>query len=136
MDTGGGGGGGIPVFDGGVKVMAAPTDFNFAGAGVAVTDDNDGTVTVTIRGGADWSEITGKPATFAPSAHQHPWRDLTGIPTTVASLPAALGDEGQVVELQGGVLVFADEAGAAAVLAPCRWRRSPGPPTRRSRTTT
>ena len=31
---------------------------------------------------ADWADITGKPATFAPSAHSHAWTEVTGKPTT------------------------------------------------------
>ena len=29
-----------------------------------------------------WANITGKPSTFAPSAHTHAWADITGKPTT------------------------------------------------------
>lgn len=32
----------------------------------------------------DWSSITGKPASFTPSAHTHPWSDITSRPTTLA----------------------------------------------------
>jgi len=32
----------------------------------------------------DWSTITGKPATFAPSAHTHAYADITGKPATFA----------------------------------------------------
>lgn len=31
-----------------------------------------------------WVSLTGKPSTFAPSAHTHLWGDITGTPTTVA----------------------------------------------------
>lgn len=48
-------------------------------------------------GGQDtvaWADMTGKPSTFAPSAHTHLWADVTGKPTTftppVAS-PTVLG---------------------------------------------
>lgn len=36
---------------------------------------------------AAWSEVTGKPTTFAPSAHQHPWADITGAPDTATRWP-------------------------------------------------
>lgn len=29
-----------------------------------------------------WSEVTGKPSTFAPSTHSHAWDDITGKPST------------------------------------------------------
>jgi hypothetical protein len=32
-----------------------------------------------LRSAASWSEIGGKPATFPPSAHQHPISDVTGL---------------------------------------------------------
>lgn len=33
-------------------------------------------------GTIDWGNVTGKPSTFAPSAHTHSWFDVTGKPTT------------------------------------------------------
>ncbi|MGV7078506.1 pyocin knob domain-containing protein [Testudinibacter sp. P80/BLE/0925] len=35
-----------------------------------------------------WSEVTGKPATFAPSSHSHPWSQVTGAPATATRWPA------------------------------------------------
>lgn len=32
----------------------------------------------------NWTEVAGKPTSFAPSAHTHAWADLTGVPTTFA----------------------------------------------------
>lgn len=34
-----------------------------------------------------WGEVTGKPATYAPSAHQHAWGDITGAPDTATRWP-------------------------------------------------
>lgn len=31
-----------------------------------------------------WGNLTGVPLTFAPSAHSHPWADISGEPTTLA----------------------------------------------------
>jgi hypothetical protein len=31
-----------------------------------------------------WSKLTGVPLTFAPSAHTHPWSEITSTPTTIA----------------------------------------------------
>ena len=31
-----------------------------------------------------WSEVTGKPSTFAPSTHSHAWSEVTGKPSTFA----------------------------------------------------
>lgn len=36
-------------------------------------------------GSIDWSDITDKPATFAPSAHIHPTSDVTGLDTSLAA---------------------------------------------------
>jgi hypothetical protein len=32
----------------------------------------------------DWSGLSGKPGSFPPSAHRHPWSDLDGIPSSLA----------------------------------------------------
>jgi hypothetical protein len=37
------------------------------------------TLTVTAAGAVAWADITGKPATFAPSAHSHAIADTTGL---------------------------------------------------------
>jgi len=37
-----------------------------------------------------WANLTGKPATFAPSAHTHPWAELTGVPATATRWPSWL----------------------------------------------
>ena len=37
-----------------------------------------------------WANLTGKPATFAPSAHTHPWGELTGVPATATRWPSWL----------------------------------------------
>ena len=34
-----------------------------------------------------WGEVTGKPATFAPSAHTHPWAEITAAPATATRWP-------------------------------------------------
>ncbi len=44
------------VSDAGTVIHASPTDLNFAGAGVAVADDGDATVTITIAGASAISE--------------------------------------------------------------------------------
>lgn len=36
-------------------------------------------------GSSDWSAITGKPATFPPSAHQHPQSDITNLVSDLAA---------------------------------------------------
>jgi len=40
-------------------------------------------------GSVTWSEVSGKPTTFAPSAHGHTWSEITEKPTTFA--PSAHG---------------------------------------------
>jgi len=34
-----------------------------------------------------WANLTGKPTTFAPSAHTHPWNEVTGVPATATRWP-------------------------------------------------
>ncbi len=34
-----------------------------------------------------WANLTGKPAAFTPSAHTHPWAELTGVPSTASRWP-------------------------------------------------
>jgi hypothetical protein len=49
------------------------------------TIDSDGIVTPLAT---DWDSITGKPATFPPSAHTHPATDITGLSAfIIASAP-------------------------------------------------
>ena len=105
-DTGGGtGGGSSAVSDEGAQILAAPTDLNFAGAGVTVTDDGDGSVTITIPGGAsfggalnDLSDVTiAGPATgqflrYDGSAFVNAvvdWSDLANKPATFAPASTA-----------------------------------------------
>ena len=57
-------GGGASVSAAGTQVLAAPGDINFAGAGVSVADDLDGTVTVTVPGGGGGG--AGGPVTYNP----------------------------------------------------------------------
>jgi hypothetical protein len=44
----------------------------------------NGTAWADVSQAADWSTISNKPATFAPSTHTHAWTDVTGKPTTFA----------------------------------------------------
>lgn len=44
-----------------------------------------GTTASTAKAGnyvPTWTEVTGKPSTFTPSAHTHAWADITGKPST------------------------------------------------------
>ena len=36
-----------------------------------------------------WTDVTGIPTTFAPSAHQHPWGEITGVPVFATRWPTA-----------------------------------------------
>lgn len=35
----------------------------------------------------DWDNLTGKPATFTPTAHGHPWAEISGAPATATRWP-------------------------------------------------
>lgn len=41
-----------------------------------------GVATWTTSASVPYTDLSGVPATFAPSAHSHPWSDITGTPTT------------------------------------------------------
>ena len=41
-------------------------------------------IPATMSRWPSWSEVTGKPSTFAPSAHTHDWDDISGKPSTFA----------------------------------------------------
>ena len=47
------------------------------------------TLTVTAAGSVAWADITGKPSTFAPSAHTHAIADVTGLQTALDGKQAA-----------------------------------------------
>jgi hypothetical protein len=47
------------------------------------------TLTVTSAGAVAWADITGKPATFAPSAHTHAIADTTGLQAALDGKQAA-----------------------------------------------
>lgn len=36
----------------------------------------------------DWNSLTGKPSTFPPSSHTHPWSQVTGAPATATRWPS------------------------------------------------
>lgn len=54
----------------------------------------DGAAWFQVMGGAvavDWADITGKPSTFAPSAHGHEIAEVTGLTAALAAKQASLG---------------------------------------------
>jgi hypothetical protein len=59
------------------------------------TIDAQGTVTPLAT---DWDSITGKPATFPPSAHQHLKSEITGLPADLAALASADTALGQRID--------------------------------------
>jgi hypothetical protein len=59
------------------------------------TIDSDGTVTPLAT---DWDSITGKPATFPPSAHTHLKSEITGLDADLASLASADTTLGQRID--------------------------------------
>lgn len=55
------------------------------GSGFTVGEDGS----ISVSGGSqsvDWGSITDKPETFAPSAHTHPFTEITGV-ATAAQIP-------------------------------------------------
>jgi hypothetical protein len=72
--AGAAGAGGVATLQGlaGALTLAA-VGGTWAAAGSTIT------LTVTSAGAVAWADITGKPATFAPSAHSHVFADVTGL---------------------------------------------------------
>lgn len=76
-----------------------------------------------------WTEVTGKPTTFAPAAHTHTWADITGtVPTwnqnttgSAASLTTArtltIGSTGKTFNGSANVAWTLSEIGALAASA-------------------
>ena len=85
---GGGGGGGasalyecVDVDRDGNKVLGAAT-------GKVLTYSSDGKWYAASIPSPAWGDITGKPSTFTPSAHNHAWSDITsGVPTYATRWP-------------------------------------------------
>ena len=56
--------------------------------GKNLTVSADGTI--DAGGSSDWANITNKPTAFAPSAHQHPTSDVTGLDATLTTTATSL----------------------------------------------
>lgn len=41
-----------------------------------------------------WTDVTGKPSTFAPTAHKHPISDVTGLEARLAAIEGRLPEGG------------------------------------------
>lgn len=72
------------------------------GPGGAVVYDSDGKLPFGALRPIQFGDIQGLPATWAPSAHSHPWTELTSIPALVVALSQLLGDG--LLTKAGGVL--------------------------------
>jgi len=53
----------------------------------------------------DWVDVTGKPATFAPTAHGHAQSDVTGLVAALADKQAALVSGSTIKTLNGESLL-------------------------------
>ena len=72
----------------------------------------------------DWADVTGTPATFPPATHSHAWADITGKPTTFP--PAAHNHDSAYEPQSGEWIVLADPANPAALTSPWTPFASPG----------
>lgn len=78
----------------------------------AVYDPNDDGI-VTAAASVPWTGITGKPSTFAPSAHNHPISDVTGLSGALA-LKADLDGGGKILASQIPAIAISEWLGTAA----------------------
>lgn len=60
----------------------------------------DGSANITI--GVDWSSVTNKPSTYAPSAHSHTQSDITGLTVALAGKEPAITGTGQPLNYLNG----------------------------------
>lgn len=105
--------------DGTSIVVDPETGIASAPAGVASGDmqksvydpDDDGVVTAAAS--VPWTGITGKPLTFAPSAHNHPISDVTGLSGALA-LKADLDGGGKILASQIPALAITEYLGSVA----------------------
>ena len=70
----------------GIQFPISPSNGNqYTPPGIPVTwqYDSGRNAWRVVRGGTPWTDITGKPATFPPSAHQHPISDVTNLQSTL-----------------------------------------------------
>lgn len=109
-----------------------------AGAGVELNPQDDSQLLKAIQGlagtAAKWANITGKPATFAPSAHSHSWDSVTDKPSnfpvgwsSVSSKPqsvlglstvASLSADASLTAAQMGLLSLDASGGARTFTLP------------------
>lgn len=70
-----------------------PTDGAEEGQVIAIVGGEPVWSTVTSDGivSVAWDDITGKPSTYAPSSHTHPWEQVTSKPLFVNSITAGAG---------------------------------------------
>lgn len=101
-----------------IGLTDTPAAYGTAGQMLAINGTGDGLLFQNIPP-ADWPAITNKPATFPPSAHTHPWGDVTGRPATINAIPATLGAVGTAMRVAAdGVTMewFSPGAGVSTFL--------------------
>lgn len=64
----------------------------------------------------DWADVTGTPATFPPATHSHAWADITGKPSTFP--PAAHNHDSAYAAKAGGWIVLATPDDYSALTSP------------------
>ena len=92
------------------------------GSNITITETEEGVVISSSGGGgggsSDWEDIANKPATFAPSAHNHAAGEITSgtlavarIPTGTTASTVALGNHGHTVANISGLSDTLDTLG-------------------------
>lgn len=98
--------------------------------GIKSVEDNGltiGTTASTAKAGnyhPTWSQVTGKPSTFSPSAHSHAWADIEDKPSTFAPIIGTTASTAKAGNYQptwgqvtGKPTTFAPEIGSTASTA-------------------
>lgn len=65
-----------------------------------------------------WADVTGKPSTFAPAAHEHPFTEVTGTASVaqVPDLPASKVASGTLADARIPALAVAKISGLQAII--------------------
>jgi hypothetical protein len=86
------------------------------GPGGAVVYDENGQLPFGALPPIQFGNIQGLPSTWAPSAHTHPWTELSSIPPLVAALSQLLGD-GLLTKAGGALTLTNASATGLSLLA-------------------
>lgn len=101
-------------FDGtaGVQLEVNELNASYLTTGTVPSARLSGTYNINISGTAssassvEWANVLNKPTTFTPSAHAHPWTEITSTPTTLSGYGITDGVTNNTNQTISGVKTF------------------------------